>query len=82
MTASANTSHDTQSFELHAGALRLALRPALSTIRPPRYDIGRRAAALLLAALEDGVPLTAQALPWELLPRGSTLSDQLSSDRT
>lgn len=30
MTASANTSHDTpQSFELHAGALRLALRPDL-----------------------------------------------------
>ena len=48
------------------------LRPALSTIRPPRYEIGRRAAALLLAALEHGAPLTAQALPWELLPRGST----------
>ena len=48
------------------------LRPALSTIRPPRYDIGRRAAALLLAALEHGTPLTAQPLPWELLPRGST----------
>ena len=48
------------------------MRPALSTIRPPRYEIGRRAATLLLAALQDGVPLTAQSLPWELLPRGST----------
>ncbi len=48
------------------------LRPALTTIRPPRYEIGRRAAALLLAALEDGTPLTAQSLPWELVLRDST----------
>ena len=48
------------------------LRPALTTIRPPRYEIGRRAAALLLAALQDGTPLAAQSLPWELLPRAST----------
>ena len=48
------------------------LRPALTTIRPPRYEIGRCTAALLIAALQDGTPLTPQALPWELLPRAST----------
>jgi LacI family gluconate utilization system Gnt-I transcriptional repressor len=48
------------------------LRPSLTTIRPPRYEIGRRAAVLLLAALQDGAPLTPQSLPWQLIPRAST----------
>lgn len=53
-------------------AIGRQLQPALTTIRPPRYEIGRSAAALLLAALEHGAPLTAQSLPWELLAREST----------
>jgi LacI family transcriptional regulator, gluconate utilization system Gnt-I transcriptional repressor len=53
-------------------AIGRQLQPALTTIRPPRYEIGRSAAALLLAALERGAPLEAQALAWQLLPRDST----------
>jgi len=53
-------------------AIGRQLRPALTTIRPPRYEIGRSAAALLLAALQQGAPLAAQSLPWELLLRDST----------
>ena len=53
-------------------AIGRQLQPALTTIRPPRYEIGRSAAALLLGALEQGAPLEARALPWELLTRGST----------
>jgi LacI family transcriptional regulator, gluconate utilization system Gnt-I transcriptional repressor len=53
-------------------AIGRQLQPALTTVRPPRYEIGRRTAALLLATLRDGAPLVSQALAWELLPRGST----------
>jgi LacI family transcriptional regulator len=48
-------------------------RPALTTIRIPEYDIGRRAAAMLLARIEqpDAPPETVLIAP-ELVVRAST----------
>lgn len=48
------------------------LTPALSTVRPPCYDIGRAAAQSLLRALTRGEPAQGLALSWELIARGST----------
>jgi LacI family gluconate utilization system Gnt-I transcriptional repressor len=48
------------------------LQPALSTVRPPRDEIGRAAAAAVLEAVASGAPVQARALPWELIARGST----------
>ena len=50
------------------------LVPALSTVRPPRYEIGREAGALLIAALQQQRPPEHRALPWTLIPRASTLT--------
>ena len=49
-------------------------RPALSTIRQPRLELGRAGARALLKAIEDGpsLPLVRQVLPNELCLRGST----------
>jgi LacI family gluconate utilization system Gnt-I transcriptional repressor len=53
-------------------AIGRQLKPALSTVHPPRYEIGREAARLLLAALR-GTPMPARlALPTQLLLRDST----------
>ena len=35
------------------------LRPGLSSVHPPRYEIGAEAARQVLAALRDGTPLSA-----------------------
>jgi len=48
------------------------LQPALSTVRPPRDEIGRAAAAAVLEAVASGAPVQARALPWELIAREST----------
>ena len=54
-------------------AIGRQLTPMLSTVRPPRYEIGREAALRLLHALRSRSAPEAQTLGWELLPRGSTL---------
>lgn len=48
------------------------LRPALSTVRPPSYEIGRAAAQALVQSLAQGTSVIGQALPWQLIARGST----------
>lgn len=48
------------------------LVPALSTVAPPRYEIGREAAQALLAALRGHVSPAHVALPWQLIARGTT----------
>ena len=48
------------------------LQPALSTVRPPSQEIGRAAAAAVVEALGHQTPARSQALPWQLLARGST----------
>jgi LacI family gluconate utilization system Gnt-I transcriptional repressor len=48
------------------------VRPSLSTVRPPRAEIGRAAAGALLRAVETGEEAIAQRLPWELIARDST----------
>jgi LacI family gluconate utilization system Gnt-I transcriptional repressor len=60
-----------------AGFLGLPLSgetvPALTTVRVPRYEIGRRAAAMLLARLSGGEPAERTCdLGFEVLPRAST----------
>lgn len=48
------------------------LRPALSTVHPPSHEIGAAAAQQIVAALGQATPARSQALPWQLLVRGST----------
>ena len=48
------------------------LRPRLSTVRPPREEIGRATARALLAALDAEEPVRGCELPWQLIDRGST----------
>lgn len=48
------------------------MRPTLSTVCPPRAEIGRAAAAALLEALATQREVTGRALPWEMVPRDST----------
>ena len=50
------------------------LQPALSTVHPPSQQIGRATAQALLAALHSGLAPASQALPWQLIVRGSTLA--------
>lgn len=53
-------------------AIARQLTPGLSSVRLPRHDIGREAAASLLNALRHQKPAVSVALPWTLIPRGST----------
>ncbi len=48
------------------------LDPPLSTVRPPRHEIGVEAARQVVAALRDGRPAVGCALAWELVQRGTT----------
>ena len=48
------------------------LQPALSTVRPPRYEIGRAAAEAVLQALADGHDAPHRRLDWALIERGSS----------
>jgi LacI family transcriptional regulator, gluconate utilization system Gnt-I transcriptional repressor len=48
------------------------LQPPLSTVSPPRYEIGVRAAQVLLAALQSGGPTAHRALEWQMQIRAST----------
>ena len=50
------------------------LQPALSTVHPPSQQIGWATAQALLAALQSGSAPVGQALPWQLIVRGSTLA--------
>jgi LacI family transcriptional regulator, gluconate utilization system Gnt-I transcriptional repressor len=53
-------------------AIARQLTPGLSSVRLPRHDIGKEAAASLLHALRHNKPAISVALPWTLMPRGST----------
>jgi LacI family gluconate utilization system Gnt-I transcriptional repressor len=53
-------------------ALGRQLQPTLSTVQPPRQQIGREAARALLTALACGAPPVGAALHWSLIERGST----------
>jgi len=55
------------------------LRPALSTVRPPRVEIGRAAAAAVLQSISAGTEAASLAMPCELIGRGSTLDQGLST---
>jgi LacI family transcriptional regulator, gluconate utilization system Gnt-I transcriptional repressor len=48
------------------------LRPQLSTVSPPRFDIGVQAAQVLLAALQSREPTAHRALTWQMQIRAST----------
>ena len=48
------------------------LQPALSTVRPPSREIGLATAQALAQALACGQAPASQALPWQLIARGST----------
>jgi LacI family transcriptional regulator, gluconate utilization system Gnt-I transcriptional repressor len=48
------------------------LQPDLSTVRPPRNEIGRATAAAVLRALTSGIEATSLAMPCQLIARGST----------
>jgi len=50
------------------------MRPALSTVRPPRAEIGRAAAAALLQAIANGTEVVSCALSWTLIARASTVN--------
>ena len=51
------------------------MRPSLSTVCPPRAEIGRAAAAALLEAIRSKKELRGRALPWQLIARASTGSE-------
>ena len=53
-------------------AISRQLSPTLTTVSPPRYEIGEEAARLLLASINDGEVATPRSLPWKLLVRDST----------
>ena len=55
------------------------MRPALSTVRPPRDAMGRQTAEILLNRLDGGAP-QCRALDWALVPRAST--DRVPAGRT
>ncbi|MBC7716737.1 MAG: LacI family DNA-binding transcriptional regulator [Pseudorhodobacter sp.] len=48
------------------------LQPPLSTVSPPRHEIGVQAAEVLLAALQSGTPPAHRALEWQMQIREST----------
>lgn len=48
------------------------LQPALTTVSPPRHEIGVQAAEVLLAALQSGTPPAHRALEWQMQIREST----------
>lgn len=50
------------------------LTPGLSTVRPPRSEIGREAALAALAAMKDNVEPTGRVMVCELVARGSTVA--------
>ena len=50
------------------------LRPGLSTIRPPRAEIGRAAAAAALTSIAAAVDAASRVLPCELIARGSSVA--------
>ncbi len=48
------------------------LDPPLSTVRPPRHEIGLEAARQVIAALQDGVPAIGCDLPWKIVHRSTS----------
>lgn len=48
------------------------IRPGLSTVRPPRAEIGRAAAAAALRAITTNERVQSCELPWELIARESS----------
>jgi len=55
-------------------AIGAQLRPGLTTVRPPRFRIGREAVQMPPSTLEGRAVATHRALAWELLVRGTTSS--------
>ena len=58
------------------------LSPPLSTVRPPRYEIGHAAAAALVHALATGAQTSNRKLEWELIARGSTAAALVNRPRS
>jgi LacI family gluconate utilization system Gnt-I transcriptional repressor len=52
------------------------LRPALSTVRPPRAEIGRAAAAAVLQSISAATDAESCALPCSLIERASTVASR------
>jgi LacI family gluconate utilization system Gnt-I transcriptional repressor len=52
------------------------LRPTLSTVRTPRYEIGAEAGRMLIAALAEGTPPAHRSLGWTLIERESSAPAQ------
>ncbi|HET9822201.1 MAG TPA: substrate-binding domain-containing protein, partial [Burkholderiaceae bacterium] len=48
------------------------MEPALSTVRPPRYEIGHEAGRMLVQAMAARATPSDLALPWTLIERAST----------
>jgi LacI family transcriptional regulator, gluconate utilization system Gnt-I transcriptional repressor len=57
-------------------AIARQLKPALTTVRPPRYEIGRAAADVLVAALQRDAPAQRRTLDCVLVERASTAPAQ------
>jgi LacI family gluconate utilization system Gnt-I transcriptional repressor len=53
-------------------ALGRQLSPPLSTVRPPRLEIGRAAAQALLQSLHDGAPVVGARLACDIVARATT----------
>ena len=61
-------------------ALARQLGSGISSVRPPRYEIGRETAATMLRLMGQGAPRDKAArsvrvgvdVPWQLVERGST----------
>ena len=59
-------------------ALARQLGSGISSVRPPRYEIGRETAATMLRLMGQGAPREKAArsvrvdVPWQLVERGST----------
>ena len=52
------------------------VRPSLTSIRVPRYDIGTAAMSVLLEAIEEGIPKRQiVTLPTQIVKRGTTVKD-------
>ncbi|MHA1600818.1 MAG: LacI family DNA-binding transcriptional regulator [Alphaproteobacteria bacterium] len=47
-------------------------RPKLTTVRVPAHDMGRRAAEIMIASIERGIPLQSVELKTELIARETT----------
>lgn len=57
---------------LHDTDISAHIRPGLTTVRVPRYDIGKRAAQEVVKRLEDGNDGVSAEMVFEIIERGTT----------